>query len=97
MTTDGPIPTAVYLVVYPVLEEVGAVLIDGEGNGMCEPIMGKRPDDVIDELCAGLVVGTQVTIVPGWAKAPEGLRDTYRAKQAAKRGRGVVWRREDDQ
>ena len=71
-----------FIVAYPVVGEVGGVLIDNEGNRLAVD-QAATGTELVERLGATLTPGDAVTVVPGWDKAPEGLRERYEAKRKA--------------
>lgn len=69
-----------FIVAYPVVGEVGGVLIDEEGNRLAVDQAATGPE-LVERLGATLAPGTEAAVVPGWDKAPEGLRERYEAKR----------------
>lgn len=89
-----------FIVAYPVVGEVGGVLIDGEGNRLAVDQATTGPE-LVERLAAVVAreaPGEEVSVVPGWDKAPEGLRDRYEAKRKAEpRFRMVLEPAEEDE
>lgn len=88
---------SLFIVAYPVVGEVGGVLIDNEGTRLAVDQAATGPE-LVERLGATLTPGDEVTVVPGWDKAPEGLRERYEAKRKAEpRFRLVLEPTEEDE
>lgn len=86
-----------YLVAYPVLTEVGGVILEPDGTRVAGPAQHPQASDLVAELAAQVPPNEDVQVCPGWDKAPEGLREAYRAKQDAARGPRTLYRIEEDE
>lgn len=73
-----------YIVAYRVLDQVGGVLLDEDGTRLAVQ-QAVQASDLVELLARDPAVDptADLTVVPGWDKAPEGLRERYEAKRAA--------------
>lgn len=71
-----------YIVAYPVLGEVGGVLLDEDGTRLSVQQAATGPE-LVERLAADTDPAAEVVVVPGWDKAPEGLREKYEAWKVA--------------
>lgn len=76
-----------FIVAYPVLGEVGGLLLDADGTKLAVMQSGNAPELVenLADQAAEIDPTSEVTVVPGWDKAPEGLRERYDVKREAAR------------
>lgn len=73
-----------FIVAYPVLGEVGGVLLDEEGTRLSVQQAATGPE-LVERLAADADPTADLIVVPGWDKAPEGLREKYEAWKVADR------------
>lgn len=71
-----------YIVAYPVLGEIGGVLLEEDGTRLAVQ-QASTPAELVQRLSADADPTADLTVVPGWDKAPEGLQARYRARQKA--------------
>ena len=74
-----------FIVAYPVLGEVGGLLLEADGTKL-RVHQAASGDELVEWLAgdAALIDPTaDIVVVPGWDKAPEGLRERYEAKRDA--------------
>lgn len=72
-----------FIVAYPVLGEVGGVLLDEDGTRLAVQ-QAATGDELVQRLAADIVdTFADLVVVPGWDKAPEGLREKYEAWKVA--------------
>lgn len=79
MTTATP-NRVQYVVVYMVLSEVGGVLLEADGTRIAVQ-QATTPEELIERLSASADPTADLVVVPGWHKAPEGLRERYESKR----------------
>ena len=71
-----------FVVAYPVLGEVGGLLLDEEGVRLAVD-QAATGDELVQRLVAAADPDADVMVYPGWEKAHDGLREKYEAWRAA--------------